>query len=109
MPRKITVDEASVVFMAAATVASANLSILELKKSTGGTSGGVAFGSYQTAGTTAAGTGAALTVTATDFAAGDHLIVSVAAGTNATSGWLAQLLIGWKEDFPSTIDPSTGG
>ena len=109
IPRKITIDEASVVFMSAATVAAANLSILQLKKSTGGTTGGASFGTYQTIGTTVAGLGAALTVTATDFAAGDHLIVSVAAGTNATSGWLAQVLIGWKEDFPSTVDPSTGG
>lgn len=109
VPRKITVDEATVVFMSAATVAAANLSIIALKKSTGGTSGGVAFGTFQTAGTTVDGTGAALTVTKTDFAAGDHLIVAVSAGTNATSGWLAQMLIGWKEKFPSTVDPDTGG
>lgn len=109
VPRKITIDEANVVFMTAATVAAANLSILSLKKSIGGTSGGAAFGTFQTAGTTADGTGAALTVTATDFAAGDHLIVAVAAGTNATSGWLAQLLVGWKETYPSTADPVTGG
>ena len=109
IPRKITIDEATAVFMSAATVAAANLNVLTLAKSVGGTGTVTAFGTFQTAGTTAANTSAALTVTATNFAAGDHLIVGVGIGTHATSAWKTQVVIGWKETFPSTADPVTGG
>ena len=102
VPRKITVDEATVCFMTAATVAAATLSTIAIQKSVGGTGTASVVGSYTTLGTTANNTAAALTVTSTDFAAGDHLIVACLAGTNATSGWKAQMLIGWKETFPST-------
>ena len=50
----------------------------------------------------------AFTVTATDFAAGDELLVTTQAGTVDTSGILGHLTVGWVENFPSTADPVTG-
>lgn len=108
-PRKMTIDESTVVFQTAATVAAANLNTIAIQKAVLGTGTPSTIGSYATLGTTANKTGAALTVTSTAFNAGDHLVVSCLTGTAATSGWKAQMLIGWKETFPSTVDPGTLG
>lgn len=107
VPRKITVDEASVVIMTGGTVASATNCTLAIQKSVAGTGTASTIGSYNIAGTTADNTASAITVTSTDFAAGDHLLVVCLAGTVAKTGQKAQLLIGWKETFPATVDPGT--
>lgn len=110
VPRAITIDEATLVSQTAATVAIATAFTVAIQKSVGGTGALSTIGSVNIAGTTASGTGQALTVTATDFAAGDHLAIVTLAGTTANAGgYKAQMLIGWKEDFPSTADPSTLG
>lgn len=108
VPRKITVDEATSLVMVGATVAVATAHTLAIQKSVAGTGALATVGSVNIAGTTASNTGQDFTVTSTAFAAGDHLALVLLAGTTATSASKAQVLIGWKETFPSTVDPGTG-
>ena len=110
VPRKITVDEGTLVCQTAATVAVATAFTVAIQKSVAGTGSLTTVGSVNIAGTTASGTGQAFTVTSTDFAAGDHLALVLLAGTTANAGgYKGQVVLGWKETFPSTADPSTSG
>lgn len=96
-PRKMTIDEATVVGMTGGTAAGPAVAVA---KSLGGTGTATAIGTH-TFGTDADNVSAALTVTSTDFAAGDALVVMTVAGTAASSP-KALLMIGWKETFPAT-------
>jgi hypothetical protein len=73
---------------------------LLIGKSLAGT-GTVANFATHTFGTDANNTAAGLTVATTDFADGDHLVISKAAGTAASSPKVS-VNIGWREDFDTT-------
>jgi len=91
----ITVDKASVVAMTGGTAAGPNL---VLQKSLAGTGTAAGFATHNF-GTAADNASAALTVASTDFAAGDHLLITNAAGTAASTP-KANLMIGYVESFP---------
>lgn len=81
IPRAMVVDEASVVAMTGGTAAGPNI---VLGKSLAGTGAVAGFGTHNF-GTAANNTGAAITITATSFDAGDHLVLQIAAGTAAST------------------------
>ena len=94
IPRAITIDEATVVAMTGGTAAGPTLA---LQKSLAGTGAGANFATHNF-GTAADNASAALTVTSTDFVAGDHLLITNLAGTAASSPNF-NLILGWKETF----------
>jgi len=90
IPRTMVVDEVSIVALTGGTAAGPNL---VFGKSIAGTGTVAGFGTHNF-GTSANNTGAAVTVSATTFAAGDHLVCQIAAGTAASTP-KAQALIGF--------------
>lgn len=90
IPRTMIVDEVSIVALTGGTAAGPNL---VFGKSLAGT-GTVAGFATHNFGTSANNASAAVTVTATQFNAGDHLVVQIAAGTAASTP-KAQALIGF--------------
>jgi len=94
IPRAMTIDEATVLAMTGGTAAGPTLI---LQKSLAGTGTAAGFATHAF-GTDADNASAAITVTSTAFAAGDHLLIVNAAGTAASTP-KANLLIGWKESF----------
>jgi hypothetical protein len=96
-PRKMTFDEVTIVAMTGGTAAGPSVVV---SKSLAGTGAAAGFATHAF-GTDADNASAAVTTTSTDFAAGDHLLISTVAGTAASSP-KALLMLGWKETFPAT-------
>lgn len=92
IPRQMTIDEADIVAMTGGTADGPNV---VLQKSLAGTGAGVGFATHNI-GTSADNASAGLTVSSTDFADGDHLLIVNAAGTAASTPAVT-LNIGWKE------------
>lgn len=92
VPRAMTVDAASIVMQTGGTAAGPTVAV---QKSLAGTGTATNVGTYNV-GTAADNTSAALTVTATNFAAGDHLLITNLAGTAASTP-KANLMLEWKE------------
>jgi len=112
-PRKIRVDEAMVHFKTGASGSNSdgNPGIV-LQKATSTATTNIGSYSYTASMLLASGTEGTFTMatgTNNDFAKGDSLMLSTALGTVDTTTVLAWVTIGWKEIFPSTIDPTTGG
>ncbi|MCK4828019.1 hypothetical protein KA005_70470 [bacterium] len=109
IPRKITIDEAALSFQIGGTGSvSDGTGAITLEKATASATtafGSVALGASMVI---ASKNSSAFTVTSTDFAAGDELLVVTQASTVDTSGVLGHIAVGWVENFPSTADPVTG-
>jgi hypothetical protein len=93
-PRTITIDDATIVSPTGGTAAGPTLLI---GKSLAGTGAVENFGTH-TFGTDADNTQADIAVTATDLAAGDDIVISVAAGTVASTP-LSNLMLSWIDNF----------
>lgn len=93
IPQAVTVDGASIVMMTGGTAAGPTVAI---QKSLAGTGTATNVGTYNV-GTAADNTAADLTITNTNFAAGDHLLITNLAGTAASTPKV-NLLIKWKEE-----------
>lgn len=94
IPRQMVIDEASVVALTGGTAAGPSFILAKSLAGTG-TAAGLATHAF---GTNADGVGAALTVTATNFAAGDHLLLQTVAGTVASTP-KANVMIGFRYDL----------
>ena len=92
IPRAMTVDAASIVMMTGGTAAGPTVAV---QKSLAGTGAAASIGTYNV-GTAADNASAALTITATNFAAGDHLLIANLAGTAASTPKV-NLMLEWKE------------
>lgn len=95
LTRAMTVSEASVVAMTGGTAASGP--ILAIQKSLAGTGAGTSLATHNFA-TSANNASAQLTVTETNFASGDHLLITNLAGTAASTP-KAVVCLCWKEKF----------
>jgi hypothetical protein len=94
IPRAILIDEGTITLLVGGTSAG---KVVALGKSLAGTGAVVHFSSYSVT-TAADGVAAALTVTETEFDAGDQLILTNIAGTVASTPTV-QVTVGWREDF----------
>lgn len=93
IPQAVTVDGASIVMMTGGTAAGPTVAI---QKSLAGTGTATNVGTYNV-GTAADNASADLTITNTNFAAGDHLLITNLAGTAASTPKV-NLVVKWKEE-----------
>lgn len=93
VPQAVTVDGASIVMMTGGTAAGPTVAI---QKSLAGTGTATNVGTYNV-GTAADNDSANLTITNTNFAAGDHLLITNLAGTAASTPKV-NLVVKWKEE-----------
>ena len=93
VPHSMTIDGATIAIPTGGTAAGPTVAI---QKSLGGTGTATNVGTYNV-GTAADDASAALTITNTNFVAGDHLLITNLAGTAASTPKV-NLLIKWKEE-----------